>query len=281
MEFRMIDLSEKNMAISMERLLFLDPIYMPPKYNDAQRQAIAEDYTAYSLGFFKFSVAKKIERVISADSVKKKLGAKSGPLADAADLVMPLVVRALNMPLYGGDGDSVASLAAAAGATLPPSDYQSLMDLITSVVSVIYTGGEDIPTTKSPEGRILIIALNTLLKYILAQTGNQVTEQSLNRIFGVLGFDRLEQIDLYRWNRMYILGANCSYAAAESVLAPFLNQFLKDDDVPDRDAVLTLSANEKHSDAGIAALIGSLKTFFDRVRVFLNQLPFFGGNAVL
>lgn len=275
MEFRMIDLAGDTMTISMERLKSLDPAYIPPKYNDAQKAAIAADYTAYSLGFFKFSVAKKIERFIGADFIKEKLGAQSGPLADAADIVMPLVTTALNMPLYGKEG-SVEALAAAAGATVPPSEYQSLMDLITSVVAVVYRGGEDIPMSKSPEGKILIVALNTLLKNILAQTGNQVSKQSLNRIFGALGFDRLDQLDLFRWNRMYVPGADLSYAAAESVLSPFLNRFLEDDDVPDRDAVLTLSKTEKRSDTGFAALLTCLKAFFRTISDFLKKLMPFG-----
>ncbi len=280
-EFRMIDLTDAQMVISMERLTHLDSAYLPPKYNDAQRKAIAEDYTAYSLGFFKFSVAKKIERVIEADSIKKKLKTQSGPLADAVDIVMPLVTRALNMPLYGSEGESVASLAAAAGATLPPSDYQSLMDLVTSVVAVVYTGGEDIPVSKSPEGKILIVALNTLLKYVLAQTGNQVTQQSLNRIFGALGLDRLGQIDLFRWNRMYLPGADLSYAAAESLLSPFLNQFLQDDDVPDRDAVLTPTQAAACNGSKTASFIGYLQTLFGVVRSFLKNLTFFGKFAAL
>ena len=279
MEFRMIDLSEEKMSISMERIESLDPAYIPPGYNDAQRKAIAEDYTAYSLGFFKFSVAKKIERIIGADSIKEMLGAKDGPLADAVDIVMPLVIRALNMPLYGDD--SVASLAAAAGATLPPSDYETLMDLITSVVAIIYRGGEDIPTSKAPEGKILIVALNTLLKYILEQTGNQVTKQSLNRIFGVLGLDQLDQIDLFRWNRMYILGADLSYCAAESVLSPFLNQFLQDDDVPDRDAVLSPSKSTAQTDFWLAAFFAKLKAFFNALADYLKPLTYIGKRTAL
>lgn len=277
MEFRMIDLSEKEMAISMETLESLDPAYIPPGYNDAQRVSIMEDYTAYSLGFFKFSVAKKIERVIAPDFIKNALGQDSGALADAVDVVMPLVAEALNMPFYAEEGESVASLAAAAGATLPASDYQSLMDLITSLVAIIYRGGEDIPTTKAPEGRIFLIALNTLLKYVLAQAGNRVTQDHMDRIFGALGLDRIDRIDLCRWNRAYIPGADCSYAATEAALSPLLNRFLEDDDVPDRDAVLTPSGAADNGGSRFAALIGKLKAFFGRIAGILKKLTSFGG----
>ena len=269
-EFRLIDLSADGMSIAMQRIEALDPAYIPPGYNDAQRAALTADYTAYSLGFFKFSVAKKIERVIAPEFIKEALGEDAGPLADAVDLVMPLVAEALNMPFYADEGVCVASLAAAAGASLPPSDYSSLMDLATSLVATVYRGGENLPAGKAPESKLFLVALNTMLKYILAQTGNRVSAQSLNRIFGVLGFDRLDRVDLYRWNRAYILGANCSYAAAESVLAPFLNRFLVDDAVPDRDAVLRPS--EAQTGSGFLALVRRLTALFARFADLLKAL---------
>ena len=276
MEFRMIDLSEEAMAISMERLESLDPAYMPPGYNDAQRAAIAEDYTAYSLGFFKFSVARKIERVIAPDFIKDALGTDSGALADAVDIVMPLVAAALNIPFYAEEGESVAALAAAAGAALPQSEYESLMDLATSLVAIVYCGGEDIPTTKAPEGKIFLIALNTMLKYVLAQAENRVTQENLNRIFGVLGFDQLDQIDLYRWNRAYIPGANNSYIVAETVLSPLLNKFLEDDAVPDRDALLIPTEKAGETGTGFAAFFRKLKAFFALFAGMLKNLTSFG-----
>jgi hypothetical protein len=277
MEFRMADLCADGMTLSTERLESLDPAYMPPVYNEAQRRAIEEDYTAYSLGFFKFSVAKKIERVIAPAFIKDALGQDSGPLADAVDIVMPLVTEALNMPFYNGDGDTVAALAAKTGAALPPSDYENLMDLITSLVAVIYEGGENLPVQSAPEGKIFMVALNTLLKYVLAQSENRVTQDSLNRIFGVLGFDAIDRIDLYRWNRAYIPGADYSYAAAQTALAPLLNKFLVDDDVPDRDAVLTPAKAAAPAGSGFAAFLRKLQAFFARVAEFMKKLTAFGG----
>lgn len=275
LEFRMIDLSKESMALSVERIETLDPAFIPPGYNAAQRAAIEADYTAYSLGFFKFSVAKKIERVIAPEFIKDALGENGAVLSDAVDVVMPLVADALHMPFYAEEGESVASLAKAAGAALPPSDYVDLMDLITSLVAVVYRGGEDLPVGKAPESRLFLVALNTLLKHVLAQTGNRVSLQSLNRIFGVLGFDQLDRLDLYRWNRAYIIGANNSYAAAEKALSPLLNRFLVDDDVPDRDAVLTPSAR---TPKGFAAFLNKLQAFFDRLLKTLKKMFSFAGR---
>ncbi len=276
LEFRMIDLTADSMAISMEQIDSLDPAFVPPGYNAAQRAAVAEDYTAYSLGFFKFSVAKKIERVIAPEFIKDALGENGAALSDAVDVVMPLVAEALHVPFYAEEGVSVAALAKDAGAELPPSDYIDLMDLITSLVAVVYRGGENLPVGKAPESRLFLVALNTLLKYVLAQTGNRVSLQTLNRIFGLLGFDRLNRLDLYRWNRAYILGANYSYAAAEQALAPLLNRFLVDDEVPDRDAVLTPSA-QANGGFSLAAFFGRVKAFFNRLAEMIKNVFSFAG----
>ena len=270
LEYRTVDLSRESMTITMERIESLDPAYIPPGYNDAQRAAIAEDYAAYSLGFFKFSVAKKIERVLAPDYIKGALGENGAALGDAVDLVMPLVADALHMPFYGASGESVASLAAAAGAELPPSDYTDLMDLITSLVAAVYCGGENLPAGKAPESRLFLVALNTLLKHVLSQVGNRVSLQSLNRIFGLLGFDQLNELDLYRWNRAYVPGAKNSYAAAETALSPLLNRFLVDDEIPDRDAVLVCAEPQRAT--GFAAFLRKLKALFDRFFAMLKQI---------
>lgn len=276
LEFRMIDLTADSMTVAMEQIDSLDPAFVPPGYNAAQRAAVAEDYTAYSLGFFKFSVAKKIERVIAPEFIKDALGENGAALSDAVDVVMPLVAEALHVPFYAEEGVSVAALAKDAGAELPPSDYVDLMDLITSLVAVVYRGGENLPVGKAPESRLFLVALNTLLKYVLAQTGNRVSLQALNRIFGLLGFDRLNRLDLYRWNRAYILGANDYYAAAEQALAPLLNRFLVDDEVPDRDAVLTPAA-QANGGFSLAAFFGRVKAFFNRLAEMIKNVFSFAG----
>ena len=100
--------------------------------------------------------------------------------------------------------------------------------------------------------------------------------QSLNRIFGVLGFDRLDRFELYRWNRAYVPGAKNSYAMAEAALAPLLNRFLTDDDVPDRDAVLFASPARETS--GFGAFLQKLKAFFTAFTDILKKLLSFGGK---
>jgi len=281
LEFRMVDMSSSKVEISMERVTEADFDYIPASYNDAQRELIKKDYTAYSLGYFKYSVAKKIDRVIAPESLKRMLKADSGVLADAVDTVMPIVIDALDMPLYEKDTDgvSVEKLAASAGAKLPESDYESLMDVITTVVAVIYRGNEDIPTSTSPEGKIVIIALNTLLKYVLSKTGNRVTTDSLNKIASVFGLDRVEYVDLYKWNRALVLGADNSYEIATAVLAPLLDKFLLDDGIPDRNAVLGGPGTTEAKAPLFETFLLRIKEFFRYIFSIFNAALIFPFNC--
>lgn len=264
-EYRMVEFDGMKAEITMREITELESQYMPAGYNDAQRAAIAEDFTAYALGFFKFSVEKKIGRVISPEFIKNYLP-EDGALADAVDLLMPIVAEALNMPLYdSGDGCvSVESLAKKAGAKLPASEYKYALDLVSGAVAKVYYGGEDFPTYSSPEGRILIITLNTLLKYVLAQAGNKVSTDSINRILALFGLDEIEELDVNKWNRIYVPGAGLLYLEAEAALSPLINRFATDDAVPDRDA--SLDAETEKTD-----LFARIKDFLTRLfKVFIS-----------
>ena len=104
-----------------------------------------------------------------------------------------------------------------------------------------------------------------------------ISAEQLDRIFGALGFDRFGRTDLFRWNRAFVPGADCSYAAALAALSPFLNKFLKDDDVPDRDAVLVPSQTAGNAGARFAAFVQKLKAFFGAFAEILKNLVLFSG----
>lgn len=259
LEYRMVEMDSFKAEITMEQITELEPQYIPQGYNDAQRAAIAEDYTAFALGFFKFSVEKKISRIISPEFINGYLDDDSA-LTGAVDVLMPIVAEALYMPLYdSGDGNvSVEYLAKKAGTKLPQSDYKYALDLVSGAVAMVYYGGEDFPTYSSPEGRLLIITLNTLLKYVLAEAGNKVSADSLNRLLALFGLDEIEELDVNKWNRIYVPGAGLLYIEAEAALAPLINKFATDDEVPDRDASLDASPEK----TGIAEKI---KSFLERL----------------
>ncbi len=265
LEYRMVEMNSFRAEITMEQITELEPQYIPQGYNDAQRAAIAEDYTAFALGFFKFSVEKKISRLISPEFINGYLGDDSA-LTGVIDTLMPVVAEALYMPLYDqGDGKvSVEYLAKKAGAKLPESEYKYALDLVSSAVAMVYYGGEDFPTYSSPVGRLLIVTLNTLLKYVLSEAGNRFSAESLNRILALFGLDEIEELDVNKWNRIYVPGAGLLYIEAEAALSPLINKFATDDEVPDRDASLDASPEK----TGFSARI---KSFMERLfRILLS-----------
>ena len=56
------------------------------------------------------------------------------------------------------------------------------------------------------------------------------------------------------------------------MLAPLLNKFLEDDDVPDRDAVLIPSGTADSAASGFAAILQKLKAIFNFFADLLKNL---------
>lgn len=272
LEYRSVELGKDKMDLKIKSIVDADPDYIPSVYNDAQRSLILNDFTAYSLGFFKYSVEQKIYRVISPEMIKDILGVEQGTLADAVDYVMPLVREALETPMHdGGDGGvSVEALAAKKGAKLPENDYISLMDMVTTVVAKIYEGGEDIPTDTSPEGKLLLISLDTLLGRLFTQIGDKVLPEDLFKILSVFGVKKAEELGIYTCSAGPVPGGDYRYAVAEASLASFLDKFLKDDAVPDRDAVLAGPGASVSVQERFNVLVSRLTEFLGYVLRFLR-----------
>lgn len=275
LEYRTVDLSSAGMDIKCNSIDTFNPDSCGTGYNDAQNALIESDYTEYSYGYFKYSIEKKIAKYITAPFIEDKLNVTEGVLFDAIEAVMPLVEEALQMPLYAKDtdGNSIEALANKAGAKLPESDYYNLYDLATTAVASIYYGAENMPLDSSPEARILVVGLNTGLKYILAEAGNKTTELALNAIFSSIGLDKIEGLDIYRWNRALVLGADHSYDVALSVLNPFLEKLLVDDEICDRDVTLPAPGEKAEQVSGFRSFLDTLiKVFLYIVNVIKTVL---------
>lgn len=265
LNYRMVTFDDEKVDIKCESVTECNFDYLIGGYTDAQLDLMEKDYTEYSYGYFRYSIEKKIAKYITPEFIKDKLNADSGALADALDAVMPIVERALQMPLYKADtdGESVEALANAASATLPASDFYNLYDLVTAAVAAHYYGNENL--SYDEVGKVLIVALNTMLKYILAEAGNEVTTLALNKVVEAIGFNKLNKVDLFRWNRALVAGADNSYEVAFAVLEPLLNQFLQDDELPDRDVTLPAIGEKVEKESFISRFIEKLKFFFEYI----------------
>lgn len=270
LEYRQITCSDGNMNINNIPITVCNSEMLVDGYTEEQLQLMNEDYTRYSYEYFKYSIEKKISNYIEPDFLKDKLNAEDGILADAIDAVMGLVVEALNMPLYkkDTDGKSVEYYANKTGVSLPETDYKTLFDLATTLVSAVYYGNENLAVEDCPEGRLLAIGLNTMLKYILAEAGNAAVGLVLNAVSSDL--NNADKCSIFFWNRIRLICAENIYASTITVLTPLLDEFLVDNDIPDRDCVIPLE-EETVTANSFADLLNRFKKFIELMfRVFTS-----------
>lgn len=248
LEYRQITCSDGNMNIHNVAITVCNRDNLVSGYTDEQLNLMYNDYSLYSYEYFKFSIEKKISNYIQPDFLKEKLNIEDGVLADAVDIVMNLVIEALNMPFYknGTENECIEYYAEKTGVTLPETEYKNLFDLVTTLVATVYYGNENLPVEDTPEGKLLTISLNLMLKYILAEAGNDTVNMVINSISENLS-DNCE-VKLLIWNQIKILAADNIYASSTAMLSPILNKFLVDDEIPDRDCTIPLTENKESAD---------------------------------
>lgn len=267
LEYRFITVDKDGMNIQTRQITECNWDYVVyDGYTAEQLELMRTDYTKYAYEYFRYAIEKKIYSKTNADFICKKLKVTDGAVYDALQTVVPLIDESLAMPLYSKDTDgmSVQKLAKSAGATLPASDYYNLYDLASTVVAKIYYGSENIPFSSSPEGKVLVVGLNTMLKYILAEAGNRTATLALNAVFSQFNIGELKELGLFRWNRSLVIGADHSYEVAYSVLAPILDKFLLDDSLDDRNITLPAPGENVQEN--------KLETFFTKLIDFFKYI---------
>lgn len=272
LEYRVVECAGNEMKISCERVTEYNPLYLREGYTDAQLAAMTEDYTAYSLGFFKYSIEQKIDGYLKSDFLKDKLKAEDGCIADALDAVMPVVENALYMPLYddGTGAESVEGYTKKSGAALPETDYKNLFDLATTLVAVIYYGGENLPVESSPEAETLAVGLNTMLKYVISKAGDASVRLVLGAVLDAAGIS--QDKEFFFLDKIYYPCSKGLYTVSLAAMKPFLDEILVDDEICDRDTVLPLIRCGEDSGANaLTALFAKIKAFFETVFSFFRN----------
>lgn len=262
LEYRMVTYGKDGVTLRMKGIDKCDFSTLIDGYTDEQLALMKSDYTAYSYGYFKYAIEKKILKYTSPDFLKKKIKVEDGIVADEIDALLGLVGTALDMPIYdSGDGNmSIESLAAMKGVTIPKSDYTSLCDLVTSLVAQHYYGDENMPSAGSPECEILVKGLNTGLEFILSNAG----EESLKALLK-LSDDVFNTPALDCW--FTSIGTESSYDTAEAVLYPILDKFVIDKAPADRDADLPAFGENVGKTAKV---MNVLNIIIDVIKYILN-----------
>lgn len=274
LEYRSVVLNRNTMDIKCHSIDECNFDYIVDGFNEKQLELMSSDYTEYSYGYFKYSIERKIAKYTSPEFIKDKLKTESGPLADIVDLVMPLIDVSLSMPLYEKDGgkNSVEALAKATGVKMPESDYTNLYDLATTAVAAIYYGNENMPVESTPEGKILVVGLNTMLKYILNEAGNNAVAQLVNAIIPALELDQNDTFKLFFANKIPVIGAENIYDTILTVLQPLLDKLLVDDEIADRD--VTLPGPDAVAEDNTPTFFEKLAAFFKYIlNILKSMLP--------
>ena len=267
LEYRKVSFSDSAAKFEIERIEECDFSSLIDGYNEKQLALMKSDYTAYSLGVFKYAIEKKITKYVSPEFIKEKLNAEDGIIANEADALMGLVEGALEMPLYdNGDGNvSIEALAARKGIVIPKSEYKSLIDLVSSVVAIHYHGSEYLPSSETPECEILVKGLNTGLEYILSNAGPDALKALLGITDDIFGFNLSNYTALSRW--FASAGSEDSYKVAGAVLYPLLDKFTVDSEPDDRE--VTLPAIGQHEEAP-SKFIVVINTIIDIMKYVFN-----------
>ncbi len=234
LEYRLVKMNSEGADLKMRKIEKCDTGALIDGYTSAQKAALRSDYEKFAYEYFRYSVEKKILRILAPSFIKKELKLGEDTPAFMIDTLFTAISDALTMPLYdSGNGVSIEKLAASKGVKIPASQYGSLIELASAMVAMHYYGDENMPADSSPECEILVKGLNTGLEYVLTRCGRG----SLNLLLGILGAS-LGTDELSPLFTAHLLGKENTYIVAEQVLYPLLNKFAVNYGLKDRDVFL-------------------------------------------
>lgn len=240
LEYRIVDFTEQGVTFTMQSIDECDFTSLIDGYNEKQLELMKSDYNEYAYELFKYSIKQKIFKYVSPEFIKGKLKLKDGNvLSNEIDALLNLVLYALDMPIYdSGDGGlSIEKLSEQKGVTLPKSEYESLADLVTSVVAMHYYGDENRAGSEYPECELFVKGLNTGLEFILSNADRE----AVKALIGSAGFDDLcgeYSQSLRRWIVAASNGEEDTYEIAGEIFYPLFNEFVVDKAPNDRNVTL-------------------------------------------
>ena len=267
LEYRTITMTDEGADIRMNKIDECDLDALIDGYTDAQKALLASDYEEFAYGLFRYSVEKKVLRIVSPEFIKDKLNVTDGPLAATVDNLFNAIDDALTMPLYDNGGAvSIEKLANSKGVKIPESEYGSLIELASEMVAMHYYGDENLPSGTNPECEILVKGLNTGLQYVLTRTGRS----GLNALLDIIG-TQINTDELSPLFSAISAGKENSYEIAGKVLYPLLDNFAVDSGLPDRDVYLPATPEAEQEQAGFAdRILAFFRRIFDLIFSLLN-----------
>lgn len=186
--YRVINFSDNEIQVTSGYIDRIDLADLPPGYNSAQLELLANDFPAFSYGYFKAAMQRYVNEY--AGTPRKLAGSlnirEGTPAYEALAAVMGVLGGALSLPLYDTAGtpaiDSVEEIAAAGGENIAASGYARFSDLVALIVSRMFAGDENTPY-EAPEVQLLLQAVKAGLVYAILN----IPDASASALFAGLG----------------------------------------------------------------------------------------------
>ncbi|HBL40190.1 MAG TPA: hypothetical protein DDY98_00900 [Ruminococcaceae bacterium] len=192
-------------------------------YTPEQLKLMNEDLNAYAKGFLKAGLQYRLTLSLSME----KIGIKESDIYyGLVNKAVTLLTDELKLPFYGEN--SVSTIAARYGITLPKTDYENAWDLAGELVANHYLGSEKL----TPESDEVVLLLRTVA-VILREENQSLSLVSLRDVADALGGGSDKVQTLYK---AAFDGTNPVEYFTAALLAPFLYEFAFDADGVDDNA---------------------------------------------
>ncbi len=164
--YRTVKVSGNTAEVKTDYITSVNISDLPDCFSNREKQLIESDFSAYGKGFFFAGIKNWVNSYLgSARKISKLLKIdRDSAIGKKLDELMPNISTALTMPIYGEN--SLQSIAALAGYTIPESDYNSLAEIAATILCSVYSGDESLGKN-SLEVRVLYSALRSALTYAL------------------------------------------------------------------------------------------------------------------
>lgn len=220
----------------------IDTSLVPEGISNNAMTLMKNDFRQYSKECAKAGLYQLMSDYTTASMLKRLLKlnkTEDAEMCAIIDKVGTKLNEGLKMPFYKGDevteGLSVESMVSKQNITLPPSDYDNLIDLSTEIYLAHVAGDENYPAYKN-EIVLFSRGLCAVLSYALGDVTAEEYAQVLTFVFGLLDAD--VPADLIKYASDGLSRFKGIDLLVSTAIVPLLVEFTVDDAPADNSAVL-------------------------------------------
>ena len=257
--YRMLTVEWKAVEVESRFITNIDASLLPNFLTDAQKAALAEDFSGYAKGYFVSGVCKWLNRNIgSVNRLARWFKLKEGTKAyGAAEKLTARLGAAVGQDIYDtGDGPSIEAALAPYHIEVPRSDHQKPYEVAAQLMYGFFYGDED-AAGNAADTRLLLTCLEGAILTAMASAADESDLRALASAMGIKaeGAAALSTLRPAVWTRQ--LAERMALALLESLAGGFI-----DDYSTPADLNVTLTFGESRADAApIHFLIKIIRLF--------------------